>query len=549
MKPYTHIYIIGVALWCLTMPGSLRAQSNSGFDITRNLDVLSDIYRQLDMYYVDTLSADTVMRWAIDGMLREIDPFTNFISTDEQEEFRTLASGRYAGIGASIRTHKSDSLTVVTEPYEGCPAQKAGIRAGDIILTIDGKSIKGWPVGKVSEALRGEPGTTFELRVQRPGMKKPIATKITRENIQLPAVPWYGIIDTAEGVGYLYLSSVTDNCAREVRYAINDLKNQGMRTLIFDLRENTGGAVSQAVEIVGMFVPKGSLVVSTKGKVPATCFEYQTPAEPIDTTSQLHILVDGITASAAEIISGALQDLDRATIWGQRTYGKGLVQAIRDVPYRGQLKITTARYYIPSGRCIQAYDYRHRTVDGTATTLPDSLTREFHTRLGRPVRDGGGILPDSVLTIDSIPTMVSDLFYSDELFDYVTSYVHAHPTIDKPGHFQLTDEEYAAFTDSIAHTDFKYNGRSAIILDQFRQMARIEGYTDEETTATINRLSDRLRSNDVKNDLIRHREHVQPYVEEEIVSRYYFQKGALQQQVSRDKDIKRILSRIEVRRR
>lgn len=537
------IYIIGVAMvFIMVSPRNIRAQSGAGFDITRNLDVLADIYRQLDMYYVDTLSADTVMRWAIDGMLREVDPFTNFFSADEQEEFRALASGRYAGIGASIRTHQSDSLTVVTEPYEGCPAQRAGVRAGDLILTIDGKSIKGWSVTRVSEALRGEPGTTFELRLQRPGVKKPIAMKITRENIQLPAVPWYGIVDKDKGVGYLYLSSVTDNCAREVRYAINDLKAQGMRTLIFDLRENTGGAVSQAVEIVGMFVAKGSLVVSTKGKVPATCFEYQTPTEPIDTLLPLHVLVDGVTASAAEIISGALQDLDRATIWGQRTYGKGLVQAIRDVPYRGQLKITTSRYYIPSGRCIQAYDYRHRTVDGAAATLPDSLTREFHTRLGRPVRDGGGILPDSVLVIDSIPTMVSDLFYSDALFDYVTTYYYAHPTIADPGQFRLTDEEYEAFADNIASTDFKYNGRSAIILDQLRQMARIEGYTDGETTATLHRLGELLRQDDVKADLLRHREHVQPYVEEEIVSRYYFQKGALQQQVARDKDIRRIIN-------
>ena len=304
--------------------------------------------------------------------------------------------------------------------------------------------------------------------------------------------------------------------------------------------------MSQAVEIVGLFVPKGSLVVSTRGKVPATCFEYQTPSEPIDTLLPLHVLVDGVTASAAEIISGALQDLDRATVWGQRTYGKGLVQAIRDVPYRGQLKITTSRYYIPSGRCIQAYDYRHRTVDGAAATLPDSLTHEFHTRLGRPVRDGGGILPDSVLVVDSIPTMVSDLFYSDQLFDYVTNYVQHHPTIAPPGQFHLTEAEYEAFADSIAATDFKYNGRSAIVLEQLRQMARIEGYTDGETTDMITKLGQRLRQGDVRADLLRHRRHVQPYVEEEIVARYYYQKGALQQQVARDKDIKRIKEAIKM---
>ena len=538
------IYIL-VLLWLCAQPQPGRAQGNSGFDMTRNLDILADIYRQLDMYYVDTLSADTVMRWAIDGMLREVDPFTNFLPTDRQDEFRTMTTGRYAGIGATIGARRKTGQIIVTEPYEGCPAQKAGVRAGDIILSIDGKSVKDWSVSKVSEALRGDAGTTFELQIQHPGAKKPVALKIVRENIQLPAVPWYGMIDAEKGVGYLYLSSVTDNCAREVRYAVNDLMNRGMKSLIFDLRENTGGAVSQAVEIVGMFVPKGSMVVATKGKVPATCFEYQTPADPIDTLMSLHVMVDGTTASAAEIISGAWQDLDRATVWGQRTYGKGLVQAIRDVPYRGELKITTARYYIPSGRCIQAYDYRHKTVDGAATTLPDSLTREFHTRLGRPVRDGGGILPDSVLAIDSVPTMVSDLLYSDYLFDYVTTYARQHSTVAAPGEFKMTDEEYAAFADSIAATDFKYNGRSAIILDQLRQMARIEGYTDPETTGTLEKLSLSLKQGDVKADLMRHRVHVQPYVEEEIISRYYYQKGALQHQVARDKDIQRIIQTIQ----
>lgn len=543
-RAYTLLYIYSMLLCACLHPQPACAQNSSGFDVTRNLDVMADIYRQLDMYYVDTLAADTVLRWAIDGMLSEVDPYTEFIPADEQDEFRELASGRYAGIGAAIRTRKADSLTVVTEPYEGCPAQKAGVRAGDVILSIDGKSIKGWPVNKVSEALRGEAGTTFELSIRRPGAKKPTALKIVRENIQLPAVPWFGLVDEQKRIGYMYLSSVTDHCAREVRYALNELKAQGMRTLIFDLRENTGGAVSQAVEIVGMFVPKGSLVVSTKGKVPATCFEYQTPTEPIDTLMPIHVIVDGITASAAEIISGALQDLDRATIWGQRTYGKGLVQAIRDVPYRGQLKITTARYYIPSGRCIQAYDYRHRTIDGAATALPDSLTREFRTRLGRPVRDGGGILPDSILAIDSIPTMVSDLFYSDALFDYVTAYTLQHPAIDKPGRFSLTDADYEAFADSIAHTDFKYNGRSAIVLEQLRQMTRIEGYTDAETTAAIQQLKQRLRQGDVRADLMRHRRHVQPYLEEEIVSRYYYQSGALQHQVARDKDVRRIIQQV-----
>lgn len=526
----------------LLLPGVAAAQpkEQTGFDVSRNLEIFADIYRQLDMFYVDTLSADTAVRWAIQGMLAEIDPFTTFYPDDEQDELRRMATGRYAGIGALIRQYKKEDRAVVEEPYEGCPAQEAGVRAGDVILTIDGRDIKGWNTTRVSENLRGEPGTTFELRVQRPGEKKPLAFKITRRQIQLPSLHWYGIVDSTAHTGYLYLSEFTENCAREVRHAILDMRGQGMQRLIIDLRDNVGGSVSEAVEILGFFLPKGTRVVSTKGKVPATCHDYATPAEPIDTVMPLAVLVNSNSASAAEIVSGALQDLDRALILGQRTYGKGLVQAIREVPYRGQLKITTARYYIPSGRCIQAYDYRHRTADGAATTLPDSLTREFRTRLGRIVRDGRGILPDTLLAVDSVPAMVYDLYNNDACFDFVTDYVLRHPTIAAPGHFQLTDEDYAAFTEAVMASHFTYNGRTASALTQLRQLARFEGRL-ETAEAEFAALEAKLRENDLAADLRRFRHHIQPYLETEIVSRYYFQRGALQQQLRTDKALKRAI--------
>lgn len=540
-----RVSVIITTLLLILVPGKAQEHRTGGFDITRGLETFADIYRQIDMYYVDTISADTALRWAIDGMLMEVDPFTNFIPLNQQDEFRATTSGRYAGIGAGIRAMKDSKRVVISEPYEGFPAARAGVKAGDIILSIDGKDVKGWKVDKVSENLRGEPGTKFELKVERPGARKPLSFKLVRENIKLPAVTWYDIIDPQKGLGYIYLSSVTDDCASEVRNAIMDLKQKGMKSLLLDLRDNPGGAISQAVEIVGMFVPKGSLVVSTKGKLPSTCYDYLTPDEPIDTVMPLHVLVNGNSASAAEIISGAWQDLDRATVWGRRTYGKGLVQAVRDVPYHGKLKITTARYYIPSGRCIQAYDYRHRTADGAATTLPDSLTREFHTRAGRPVRDGGGILPDSLIALDTIPTMVTDLYYSDQFFDYITGYVQAHPTIATPDRFSLTDDEYTAFADAIAKTEFKYNGRSATMFAGVRQMARAEGLLDDEARALADSLEARLKRKDIRSDLLRHRSYVQPYLEEEIVNRYYHERGSMQLHIRDDKEVNTVKVKIK----
>ena len=538
-KHHTMKKILLSFVLALTLAASAQERKpQTGFDISRNLEVFADIYRQLDMYYVDTLSADTAVRWAIDGMLSEIDPFTIYYPGDDEEELKTMTTGRYAGIGAIIRPYKQEDRAAIEEPYEGSPAQEAGVRAGDVILTIDGKDVKGWPISEVSKNLRGEAGTTFELCVKREGEKKPLAFKITRRQIQTPAVPWYGIVDEQAHVGYLYLSSVTDHCSRDVRYAVTELKQQRMERLIIDLRDNPGGAVVEAVEIVGMFVPRGSLVVSTRGKVESMCHEYRTPAEPIDTVMPLAVLVNGGSASASEIISGALQDLDRAVILGQRTYGKGLVQGIRELPYHGHLKITTARYYIPSGRCIQAYDYRHRTIDGAATTLPDSLTREFHTRLGRPVRDGGGILPDSVLVVDSVPTMVYDLYNSDAFFNYANHFVAAHPSVVAPADFHLTDEDYAAFVDAIAASDFTYNARSVAALNQVRQVARIEGRY-EEVQEDFNRLEAKLKANNLRADLERFRSHIQKYLETELVSRYYYQRGALQHQAQNDKAIRK----------
>ena len=537
-NPEPHRAWLRTAAITILMFACTCARAQRLFDVSRGLEIFADIYRQLDMYYVDTIPADTAMRWAVDGMLDEIDPYTVYYPDDDQEELRTMATGRYAGIGAVIHYSKRVGRSVIEEPYEGCPAQEAGLRAGDIIMSIDGRDTKGWDNARVSQNLRGEPGTTFELVVERPGQPKPLTYKLTRRQIQTPSLPWYGMI--TDSVGYVYLASVTDNSGRDVRNAVSELRQQGMRRLLLDLRDNGGGSVAEAVEIVGFFVAKGSLVVATRGKVPATCTEYRTPAEPIDTLMPVAVMVNSGSASAAEIISGALQDLDRATIVGQRTYGKGIVQGIREVPYRGQLKITTARYYLPSGRCIQAYDYRRRVATTAATTLPDSLTHEFRTRRGRTVRDGGGVLPDSILTVDSVPTMLYDLYASDAFFDFANTYAAAHPTIATAATFALTDDEYAAFADTIAASSFTYNGRTADALRQLRLLAQAEGRL-EGAKAEFDALESRLRQSDLRGDLIRFRQHIQPYLETEIVSRYYHQRGAMDYHAHHDPDVSRAI--------
>ena len=400
------LFFLATFVGTFTFVPQLRAQGNHNAEISRNLEIFDDIYKQLDTYYVDTLSADTTIEWAIKSMLAHVDPFTQYYPEDD-EQLRQLATGKYAGIGSVIRMSKKENRAVVSEPYEGTPSQQAGIRAGDVILTVDGKSTDGMKLEDVTQRLRGEAGTTVEVRVRRPGVSSPLTFMLTRRTIQLPHVPYYGM--QRDGVGYLFLTDFAAGATLEVRQALLDLRKQGMQRLVLDLRGNPGGAIDEAVNIVNLFVPKGRKVVYTKGKMASTNREYFTFSEPLDTVTPMVVLVDGASASAAEILSGSLQDMDRAVIMGTRTYGKGLVQSIRELPFRGNLKLTISRYYIPSGRCIQAYDYRHLNPDGSVGTVPDSLTSVFHTMAGREVRDGGGINPDIVIKPDSLPSFIYDL--------------------------------------------------------------------------------------------------------------------------------------------
>lgn len=533
MNKIRHFVSVSLLFFCLGASVQVSAQvvENHNSKVSRNLEIFNEIYKALDMYYVDTLAADTVIGWAIDGMLMKVDPFTGYYPADD-DDLRQMATGKYAGIGSIIRFHKSNDRVVIDEPYENTPSQDAGLKAGDIILTIDGKDIKGMMPAKVTNLLRGEAGTTLELCFQRPGEDTPRTVHITRRTIQLPAIPFYGIMD--DGIGYINLNSFTAGCAREMRHALLKLMSEGAKRLVLDLRDNVGGAINEAVDITNLFLPKGVKVVYTKGKQASMNHEYSTTTDPIAPDLPLVVLVNGMSASSAEIVSGALQDMDRAVIMGTRTFGKGLVQAIRDVPYRGELKITTGRYYIPSGRCIQAHEYNH---DGSSKVIPDSLRNTFYTKSGRIVKDGGGIQPDTIVRNDTLPTMIFDLVQSDIFFDWGTNYAAAHPSLPAPGKFHVSDSLYADFCSYIEKSKFTYNRRSDEVIKLLRQVADMEGYlqdSEEEMKALEAKFAP-----DIHKDLERMRKHIIPYIEGELIVRYYHQKGAIRHSMPNDKIYRR----------
>ena len=514
---------------------SANAQQRTGHNaaISRNLEILNDIYKQLDIFYVDTLDADTVIGWGIRSLLRQVDPFTDYYPR-EDEELRQMTTGQYAGIGSAIRYHKKESRSVISEPFENSPCQRAGLKAGDVILRVDGKDVKGWGTAKVTTLLRGDAGTTVEIVVRRGEEEKTF--HVTRQTIHMPQVPYYGL--TGDGLGYIYLTGFAEGAYKEVRQALTELKQQGAEKLVLDLRGNPGGSVTEAVDIVNLFVPKGSKVVYTKGKMKHTERDYYTASEPVDTLMPVVVLVDGGSASASEIVAGSMQDMDRAVVMGIRTYGKGLVQMVRDVPYDGHLKITTGRYYIPSGRCIQAYDYRHLNADGSAGTVPDSLTKVFHTAGGREVRDGGGIKPDVEVKPDSLPTLIYDLVASDEFFDWATDYCNRHEQIAPAGEVRFTDEEYSQFVQFIADAGFKYNRRTEEVLTLLRDVARREGYL-EQAEQEFEALKAKLSTN-LTTDLQRFRKEIENYMADELAHRYYYERGGAKQQLTADPCMERV---------
>lgn len=521
----------------LAMPAWAQKEKNHDFVVAKNMDVFTSIYKNLDMMYVDTLDADEVIGNGINAMLRSLDPYTEYYPESEVKELKNMLTGKYAGIGSVVRYNYQLGYTVINEPYEGMPAQEAGLKKGDIILSINDSTMKGKEVSYVSDRLRGEPGTSFILKVKRPSTGKVMKVKLTRRTIQMPFLPYYGLLDG--GIGYINFNSFTDQCAKDVRRAFIDLKKQGARKLVFDLRNNGGGSVSEAVSIVNMFLPKDKVVLTMKGKLQRANNEYKTTVEPIDTLMPIVVLVSGNTASAAEILSGSLQDYDRAIILGTRTYGKGLVQATMDLPYNGQMKLTTSKYYIPSGRCVQALNYKH-AKGGYVEHVPDSLTKVFYTAGGREVRDGGGVKPDIEVKPDSLPNIAYYLAGardSNELMlNYEVDYIAKHPTIAPAKDFALTDADYEEFKARVLKADFKYDRETEKYLKDLMKLARFEGYYDD-AKPEFDALAKKL-SHNVAKDLDYNKQYIKRLLENDIVAAYYYQGGAIRNSLRYDKQVK-----------
>lgn len=529
-----------IALFMLLCPllAFGQGKKNHNLAVAKNLDIFNQVYKNLDLLYVDTLNPDEVIGTGIKAMLRSLDPYTEYYPESETKNLKMMLTGKYAGIGALIRYHQKLKRVVIDEPYEGMPAAEVGLKKGDIILSIDDSTMTDKNVNYVSSHLRGDAGTNFVLKVLRPSTGKKMDFKMTRRAIKLPELPYYGMVE--DTIGYINLNQFTEGCAKNVRRAFIDLKKQGAKALIFDLRNNGGGSEMEAVDIVNLWVDKGQTIVENRGKIKQANHTYKTRLEPVDTEMPLVVLVNDDTASASEITSGALQDLDRAIILGTRTYGKGLVQVPLDMPYNTNLKVTTSKYYIPSGRCIQAINYKRNGTGGYRERVPDSLTHVFYTAAGRKVRDGGGIMPDKEVKNDTLPNIAFYLSASGQdstevMFDWVVDYISKHPTIASPREFHLSDAEFEDFKQQVVKSGFTYDPVSEKQLKVLMETAKAEGYYEQAREA-FNLLESKLR-HDVATDMDKHSDMLCQMLELEIITAYYYQAGAIEAGLKYDKQL------------
>ena len=529
--------LVSLLMVLLAAPAFAQIDRDHDFKTAKNMDIFNSIYKNLDLMYVDTLDAQEVVGNGIKAMLGSLDPYTTYYPEEKVNELKNMLTGKYAGVGAVVRYNFQLQRVCISEPYENMPAAEVGLKKGDIILSIDDEDMTNKDVAYVSDHLRGDPGTSFIIKVKRPSTGKTLKMKITRRTIQMPFLPYYGMLEG--GFGYINFNSFTDNCAKDVRRAFIDLKKQGAKGLVFDLRNNGGGSVSEAVSIINMFLPKGKTVLKMQGKLQRSNKEYKTSVEPVDSVMPMVVLVNGNSASASEIMSGSLQDYDRAIILGTRTYGKGLVQTTMDLPYNGQMKLTTAKYYIPSGRCVQALNYKH-AKGGYVEHVPDSLTKVFYTANGREVRDGGGVKPDVEVKPDSLPNIA---FYlagardsNEVMLNYEVDYIAKHPTIAPAKDFALTDADYDEFKARVLKANFKYDRETEKYLKDLEKLAKFEGYYDD-AKPEFEALKKKL-SHNVAKDLDYNKEYIKQLLENEIVAAYYFQAGAIQNSLRYDKQIK-----------
>jgi carboxyl-terminal processing protease len=529
-----NVIVIMSVFLTFTPSSSLKAQTSSDFEISKNLEILSSLYKELNTNYVDGANPSDLMKTGIDAMLDKLDPYTVFIPESEIEDYRFMTTGEYGGIGSLI--HKQGDYIIISEPYENSPAQKSGLKAGDKILKINDKSASGKSVEDVSAILKGQPGTSFKLVIEREGESKPLTIDIVREKITIDPVPYYGVLEGG-GIGYIKLNSFTQTASADVKKALIDLKAKNALTgLVLDLRDNGGGLLTEAVNIVNLFVNKNELVVSTKGKQKDKNRSYQTSMEPIDASIPLVVLVNGNSASASEIVAGALQDLDRAVIVGSRTYGKGLVQNVFPLSYNTQVKITVAKYYIPRGRCIQEIDYAHKNASGKNDNIPDSLITAYKTMHGRTVYDGKGIAPDVATDSTRLSTVSYNLITKYILFDYATQYAATHPTIASASIFKLNDSDYNDFIGFTEKKGFEFKTVAERELETVKKAAVYEKCWDDIRSQYDSMLE--AIALHKKKDLMENKPEISDILQEEIVSRYYYQKGRIESTLSIDTELK-----------
>lgn len=529
-------FIIIAAVTAAIVAGAATRSSKN--DIVRNLDIFNAVYKNLQTAYVDTIDADKSINTAISAMLNEIDPYTEYIPEQEQEEFMTISTGEYGGIGAYIGAR--DGKVFISEPREGTPSQRAGLKPGDVFLTIDGDSVTTLSSDKISKMLRGQAGTRVRMSVRRPYGSSTLQDTVlnfdfTREKIDINPVPYYGVV--RDNIGYIQLTTFNDKAFQKVRDALVELrKDPRVKSIVLDLRNNGGGLLESAVQIVGLFVPKGTEVVRTRGKGMINEKIYKTTQKPVDTEIPLAVLINNSSASASEIVSGSLQDLDRAVIVGERSFGKGLVQSTRSLPYNGLMKVTIAKYYIPSGRLIQAIDYSHRNPDGTVARIPDSLTTVWHTRAGREVRDGGGITPDLKGDYPEGNRLVYNIVRDGWSFDFANRYVAHNPDAGSVEDFEITDTIFSRFKKSIDPAKFKYDRACEVVLDQLEKSAKTEGYLNDSVQARIDDLR-KILHHDLEHDLDLNRQLIADYLGPELAQRYWGERGSIIQTLKNDQDV------------
>lgn len=529
------ILFITIAVIALSCGLTALKNDDKSFEISKHLNIYATLFRDVNMFYVDEINPGDLVTTSIKSMLKSLDPYTVYYPESEMEDVKLMTTGEYAGIGSIIS--KKGDYVIIREPYKNSPADKAGLLPGDIILSIDGNSAKGKNTEDVSAMLKGQPGKEIVLKIQREYQDKPLEKRAIREKIQIPSVPFYGLAD--EKTGYIYLTSFTDKSAHDVRSAIIDLKNKGAQSMILDLRGNSGGLLDQAVEIVNYFVPKDSKVVSTKGKVKQWDKEYTAAKNPIVPDMPLAVLIDRGSASASEIVSGALQDLDRAVLIGERSFGKGLVQTVRDLAYNTKLKVTTAKYYIPSGRCIQALDYSHRNPDGSVGKVPDSLITEYTTKNGRKVYDGGGITPDIKTEDEEFARITQELVVQDITFDFVSNYALRHPEVSPIKDFKLSDDIYNEFKAYLKEKNFSYETSSQQMLEKLIETVKSEKYYDTSKVA-IEKLQETF-THSIDRDMELFKSEIISFLSEQFIQRYYYSEGVIEYQMRHDKEVKKAI--------